>query len=103
MSKRRYESTEHNELDVLIVEYLKRRKCEKTLVLFQNQKHSMRSNSRRKTVISGDLLPKFEKFLMNKFKKNKIEDDLGFEINFASFQSEPKVSQGNFYILEFYC
>ena len=55
-------------------------------MLFQNQVDSMRSNSRRIKVISGDLLPKFEKFLMIKSKKNKIEDDLGFEINFDSFR-----------------
>ena len=93
MSKRRYESTDYN-MDVVIIEYLKRRKCEKTLVMFQNQIDSAKVNSSRIDVLSGDLFQKFEEFL--KSKKNKTEEDLGFEINFASFQNEPKVSQDNF-------
>ena len=95
MSKRRYDSTEYN-LDVVIIEYLKRRKCEKTLVMFQNQIDSAIVNSCRIDVLSGDLFLKFEEFLKHKSKKNETEEDLGFEINFASFQNEPKVSQDNF-------
>ena len=95
MSKRRYDSTKYN-LDGVIIEYLKRRKCEKTLVMFQNQSDSAIVNSSRIDVLSGDFFQKFEEFLKNKFTKNETEEDLGFEINFASFQNEPKVSQVKF-------
>ena len=39
-------------------------------------------------------LRKFIEFLKQseKEKENRIEDDLGFEINFGTFQPEPKVS-----------
>ena len=62
MSKRRYESTEYN-LDVVIIDYLKRRKCEKTLVMFQNQIDPARVNSSELKVLSGDVFLKFEEFL----------------------------------------
>ena len=87
MSKRRYESNEN--LDEIVVECLKKRNCKKTLLLFQNHIDPMRRNSS----LSSNLSVKFKEFLRHKSQKSRIEDDLGFEINFASFQNEPKVGR----------
>ena len=92
MSKRRYESNAN--LDQLVVEYLKKRNCKKSLLLFQNHIDPMRRNSS----LSNNLFAKFEEFLRHKSQESQIEDDLGFEINFASFQNEPKVSRMKFLI-----
>ena len=47
-------------------------------------------------------LKKFIEFLKQseKEKENRIEDDLGFEINFGAFQPEPKVSVFPKYLFE---
>ena len=92
MSKRRYESNAN--LDQLVVEYLKKRNCKKSLLLFQIHIDPMRRNSS----LSNNLFAKFEEFLRHKSQESQIEDDLGFEINFASFQNEPKVSRMKFLI-----
>ena len=85
MSKRRNVSNEN--LDEIVRECLKKRNCGKTLLLFKNHIDPMRRNSS----LSSNVFVKFEEFLRHKSQKSQIEDDLGFEINFASFQNEPKV------------
>ena len=90
MSKRRYECSD-DDLSEFVTEYLKKAKFEKSQKLFQSQTDSINpkpSSSSRKVSFS-----KFREFLMKKSKKSQIDDDLGFEINFGAFQSEPKVSQ----------
>ena len=68
----------------LIAEYLKKRKCEKTLKLFEEK--NMVSENR-------NLCEQFRTFLMKKeSEKENRNDDLGFEINFGAFQSVAKVS-----------
>ena len=57
-------------------------KCEKSSKIFQDLCENDHSQS----------LKKFIQFLKQKEKENRIEDDLGFEINFEVFQPEPKVS-----------
>ena len=67
----------------LIAEYLKKRKCEKTLKLFEEKKE----------IENRDICEKFMTFLMRKeSEKENQNDDLGFEINFGAFQSVAKVS-----------
>ena len=71
-------------LDDFIIEHLKKAKTKKTLKLFEGEKTGSKEN---KNV--------YEKF-MNYLKKKEAEkvnekDDLGFEINFGSYQSEAKV------------
>ena len=82
MSKRRVDSS----LDDIVMEYLKRAKCEKTSKLFGIE-HSGGSDHSK-------LLEKFIVFLKQKGMKKEyhVEDDLGFEINFEAFQPETKVS-----------
>ena len=73
-------------LDVIVIEYLKKAKCEKSIQLLGIE-HSGESDH-------SELLTKFIKFLKKTEKKreNRNDEDLGFEINFAAFQPEEKVS-----------
>ena len=89
MSKRRYECS-NDDLSQFVTEYLKKAKCEKSQKLFQSQTESVIP---KPSSLSSNLFLKFREFIMRKPKKSQIDDDLGFEINFDAFQSEPKVSQ----------
>ena len=78
MAKRKIDCS----LEDIVMEHLKRVKCEKTSKIFGDSCENDHSKS----------LKKFIKFLKRKEKENRVEDDLGFKINFDVFQSEPKVS-----------
>ena len=83
-------------LDDLVMEYLKKVKCEKTSKMFVTAGSS--ENERSKS------LTKFMKFLKQNEteKENRVEDDLGFEINFGAFQPATKVSfLSKFYNFQF--
>ena len=82
MAKRKVESS----LDDIVMEYLKRGKCDKTSKLFGIE-HSGGSDHSKS-------LEKFIVFLKQKEMKKeyRVEDDLGFEINFGAFQPDTKVS-----------
>ena len=82
MAKRKMDCS----LDDIVMEYLKKAKCEKTSKLFGNER-SVESDD-------GRLLKKFIKFMkQNETKKEtRVQDDLGFEINFGAFQPETKVN-----------
>ena len=73
-------------LDNIATEYFKRIKCEKTSKMFGTERSSESDYSKS--------LKKFMKFLKQTEvkKENRVEDDLGFEINFGAFQPEQKVS-----------
>ena len=73
-------------LDDIVTEYLKKIKCEKTSKMFGTESSSKSDHSKS--------LKKFMKFLKQKEmeKENRVEDDLGFEINFGAFQPATKVS-----------
>ena len=73
-------------LDDIVIGYLKKVKCEKTSKLFGTEKSDKADHF--------NSLRKFMKFLkqIEKEKENRIEDDLGFEVNFKAFESEAKVS-----------
>ena len=71
----------------VIVDYLKKRKYEKTLQLFEENK----SFTGRK-LKNQDLCHKFIKYLQRQeSQKDDEDDDLGFEINFGAYQSATKV------------
>ena len=89
MSKRRYECSD-DDLSEFVTEYLKKAKYEKSQKLFQSQTDSIIPKS---SSLSSNLFSKFRRFLRKRPDKVQVEDDLGFEINFGAFQSEPKVSQ----------
>ena len=80
MAKRKIECS----LDDIVIEHMKRLKCEKTFKIFRDSSENDHSK----------VLKKFIKFLKRKEtkKENLVEEDLGFEINFEAFQPEPKVS-----------
>ena len=82
MAKRKIDCS----LDDVVMEYLKKVKSEKTSRMFRSGGPSEFDHSKP--------LRKFVKFLKRKDmeKQNRIEDDLGFEINFGAFQSAAKVS-----------
>ena len=82
MAKRKVDCS----LDDIVMEYLKKVKCEKTSKMFGNE-GSDGSNHERS-------LKKFIEFMkQNEAKKEtRVQDDLGFEINFGAFQPETKVS-----------
>ena len=82
MAKRKIDSS----LNDIVKEYLKKVKCEKSFKMFGTESSSENDHSKR--------LKKFIEFLKQSEneKENRIEDDLGFEINFEVFQPEPKVS-----------
>ena len=98
MAKRKMDCS----LDDIVMEYLKKAKCEKTSKLFGTE-GSDRSDD-------GRLLKNFTEFMKkNETKKeNHVQDDLGFEINFGAFQPETKVSFSQFlfiiyFVHEFTC
>ena len=76
-------------LDDIVMEHFKKIKCKKTSKMYGTE--------RSVTSVVSDhskSLKKFIKFLKRKDveKQNRIEDDLGFEINFGAFQPMIKVS-----------
>ena len=73
-------------MDDIIMEYLKKVKCEKTSKMFGTERPGENDHSKS--------LKKFMKFLKQNEteKENRVEDDLGFEINFGAFQPATKVS-----------
>ena len=82
MAKRKNDCT----LDEMVGEYLKNKKCEKSLKLFA-EKVERNKNDRM------DILEKFVDYLKKKEseKENMEDEELGFEINFGAFQPEKKV------------
>ena len=85
MAKRKIDCS----LDDIIMEYFKKVKCEKTSKIFGTEG----SGESDREVVSKSL-ERFVKLLKeNETKKeNRVEDDLGFEINFGAFQTVTKVS-----------
>ena len=73
-------------LDDIVMRYFKKIRCEKTSKMFGSERSSESDYSKS--------LKKFMKFLKQTEvkKENRVEDDLGFEINFEAFQPEQKVS-----------
>ena len=83
MTKRKIDSS----LNDFIVEYLKKRKCEKTLNLFEKTNEQRKEGTRNQ-----DVCEKFTNYLKRKeFKKQNEIDDFGFEINFGAYQQQIKV------------
>ena len=82
MAKRKMDCS----LDDIVMEYLKKVKCEKTSKMF-GTKGSNESDHDRS-------LNKFIEFMKQNetTKETLVQDDLGFEINFGAFQPEKKVS-----------
>ena len=80
-------------LDDIVAECLNKGKCEKTAKMFGTN----RENSASK------VMEKFIKYLKQKDteKENKVEDDLGFEINFGAFQPTTKVSSVHIFLSHF--
>ena len=70
-------------LDDIVMEYLKKVKCDKTSKMLGTD-HSGESDHSKS-------LKKFIKNLKQSGIKEENRDDLGFEINFGAFQPEPKV------------
>ena len=85
MTKRKIDSS----MDDIIMEYFKKVKCEKT----SKKLGTERSSESDHEVVSKSL-ERFVKFVKeNEMKKEiRVEDDLGFEINFGAFQPVTKVS-----------
>ena len=79
MAKRKIDCS----LDDIVMEYLKKVKCERPSKMFETECSGGSDHSK--------LLNKFIKNLKPSEKANQVEDDLGFEINFGAFQPEPKV------------
>ena len=75
-------------LNDIVMEYFKKMKFEKTSEMFGISGENDHSKS----------LKEFVKFLKQNDteKENRVEDDLGFEINFGAFQQATKVSIFNF-------
>ena len=83
-------------LDDIVMEYLKKVKCERTSKMFGTERSAENDHSKS--------LKKFMKFLKQNEteKENRVEDDLGFEINFGAFQPATKVSfLSKFYNFQF--
>ena len=82
MAKRKIDCS----LDDIVMEYLKKFKCEKTSKMFGTGRSSENDHSKS--------LKKFMNFLkQNEIEEiNRVEDDFGFEINFKAFQPAKKVS-----------
>ena len=80
MAKRKIDCS----LDDIVMEHLKKVKCEKTSKMFGSQGETNHSK----------LLQKFVDYLKRNEmeKENRIEDDLGFEINFGAFKPTATVS-----------
>ena len=82
MAKRKMDSC----LDGMIINYMKKRKCEKTVKLLEEKFDGKYEDVR--------VTEKFLNYLRAKEVKKEIEsDDLGFEINFGAYEPQPKVSQ----------
>ena len=73
-------------LDNIVMEHLKKAKCEKTSQMFGDEFSGSNDHSK--------LLENFIKFMKQKEteKENSFEDDLGFEINYGAFHPMAKVS-----------
>ena len=92
MAKRKIDCS----IDDLIVGYLKRRKYEKSLHLFEKKN----KGSTGRQLKNHDVCQKFIKYLKRKeTEKNDEIDDLGFEINFGAFQSAMKVCLVTLFLL----
>ena len=74
-------------LENIVMEHLKKVKCEKTSKMFGNESSGSTTSIRNE---HSKLLKNFIKFM--KQNENRFEDDLGFEINYGAFQSMTKVS-----------
>ena len=81
MTKRKIDCS----LDEIIAEYLQKNKCGKTLKLFQEKAGQKQGDQ-------AELwLEKWFEFLkQNESKKEDMDEDLGFEINFGAFQPDQK-------------
>ena len=92
MAKRKIDCS----LDDFVSEYFKKVKCEKSSKMFGTERSGESDHSK--------VLERFLKFLKRKEteKENRVEDDLGFDINFEAFQPEPKVSIKTFICPAFY-
>ena len=83
MAKRKIDSS----LIDFIVEYLKKRKCKRTLNLFEKTNEQRKEGTRNQNVCE-----KFTDYLKRKeFEKQNEIDDFGFEINFGAYQQQIKV------------
>merc|ERR1719471_1296895 len=72
----------------MIINYLKKAKCEKTLKLLEEKFDEVSEDVR--------VTEKFSNYLGAKEVKKEIEsDDLGFEINFGAYQPQPKIKITN--------
>ena len=82
MAKRKIDCS----LDEIVIEYLKKVKCAKTIKLFETERSVGSDHSKT--------LQKLIEFLKRREteKESRYDDDLGFEINFGAFQPEQKVS-----------
>ena len=73
----------------LIVDYLEKRDCKKTLKLLQENKMGITERKLK----NENLCEKFMDYLKSKkLEKENVNHELGFEINFGAFQSVAKVS-----------
>ena len=77
------------ELDSLAIEWMQLTKCKKSLKLFQAEveNETVEIEQNKKLRVLGE----FKKYLRDQENKKNHDDDLGFEINFGTFQKEPKV------------
>ena len=79
MAKRKIDSS----LNDFVFEYLKKKKCERTLKLFE------RNNEGRK---NENICENFMNYLKRKeSEKDDENDDFGFEINLGAYQRQIKV------------
>ena len=79
MAKRKIDSS----LNDFVVQYLKKRKCERTLKLFAKNNEGTKNEN---------VCEKFMNYLKRKESKKENEnDDFGFEINFRAYEQQIKV------------
>ena len=83
-------------IDDFIVDYLKKRKCVRTLKLFEEK---------NKNCENQNICQKFMNYLKRKESEKVIAiDDLGFEINFEAFRPVQKVShRADYYKFYYKC
>ena len=81
MAKRKIDFT----LDEIVGEYLKKRKCQKSRKLFEENTGYHENDGTR-------ILEKFMTYLKAMGKKEIKIEDLDFEINFGAYQTDQKVS-----------
>ena len=82
MAKRKIDCS----LNDFIIDYLKKRKYERTLKLFEDKNEGPEKENTR-------ICDNFLNYVIQVESKKEAEiDDLGFEINFGAFQTETKVS-----------